>query len=1384
MFLLAQTLYGQAEITYQGEILVDGSLGDGEFDFMFVLYDAEVGGAAVGSVLLENVEVREGLFTVQLDFGPVFDGSPMWLEIQVIEAGDLGPFEILSPRKPLGSAPEASYASTTGDTDQVDGADAIDLQIQDLELVGTELRITEGGVTFTEDLASLVAGDADMDPTNELNTAADLVGTEVQITDAGGIVSADLAPLQDGVVDADADPSNETLTSVALAGALLELIENGTLTNLVDVSALLNSGLLLDGTVLRVTDGGGTLSVDLAAIQDGVTDADPDPTNELNTGTALSGSTLEVTDAGGTLTADLSILSVDDADADPANELIGAAHLTNGNSQLDLVEAGLTNSVSVTALQNTSLNFDGTSLNVTDGGGTLSADISSLGDDADPDPTNELNTGLTFSGTTVEVTDAGGTLSADLSALPLDDADADPTNELIEAAYLTNGNGQLDLVEGGLTNSASVVALQNSSLSFDGTSLSVTDGGGTVSADISSLGDDADTDPTNELNTGLSFSGTTVEVTDAGGTLSADISALPVDDADADPTNELIDAGFLTNGNAQLDIVEGGVTASGSVAALQNSAIGFDGTSLSVTDGGGTLSADISALGDDADADPTNELNTGIAFSGTDLEITDAGGTLTTDLASLSVNDADADPTNELIEAAFLTNGNGQLDIVEGGTTASGSVAALQNTSLNFDGTSLSVTDGGGTLSVDISALEDDADADPTNELNTGLALSGTTVEVTDAGGTLTADLASLQDGTADADVDPTNELITSAGLTNGADLEVVEGNLTNLTSLAALQNASLGFDGTSLSVTDDGGTLSVDISALGDDADADPTNELNTGMTVSVTTLEITDAGGTLTADLASAADGTADADADPTNELISSLAVTNGLLEVVEGGLTNTLDVASLQNTTLAFDGTSLAVIDGGGTLSADISVLDDPNTGLALSGTTLQVTDAGGTLMADLSSLDGSSDLDTDPTNELITAATLTGTILEITEGGLVTGVDLAALAPNVSAPLYSNFGWQGSSDPVSTPTNVDNLSKVLRITEQATSNVFEVDFNRIRPGTLITNIPFTISQPGHYYLIHNLSHSTSNADGIIVDTNDVTIDLNGFSLFGGIFTGVNSDDGIVVLGSHTNIKIYNGGVSGWHGDGINALNADFSIFRDLYAGQNNGDGLVTDFNCLIERVAAFSNGIDGIEGDDGSVFYDCTAGQNGDNGIQLSEGSVVVDSAAFDNASDGFDIAAGGLVQNCVATDNAIYGFDIALGGQAVESTAYDNMSNGFDMASACILRSCVSSLNNGHGVRTFANSWITDNQVHENDLDGIRISSTDVHVEGNFITDNDQTGLAVTSSGCLIVRNMASGNVTNYNILSSSTFGPILTVLNAGDLSAIAGAEHPWANLEF
>jgi hypothetical protein len=67
---------------------------------------------------------------------------------------------------------------------------------------------------------------------------------------------------------------------------------------------------------------------------DAVNDADSDSTNEMNTGVVLNGTDLEVTDGNGTIVTDLSSLQdgVTDADADSVNEIQNLDNLlTEGN---------------------------------------------------------------------------------------------------------------------------------------------------------------------------------------------------------------------------------------------------------------------------------------------------------------------------------------------------------------------------------------------------------------------------------------------------------------------------------------------------------------------------------------------------------------------------------------------------------------------------------------------------------------------------------------------------------------------------------------------------------------------------------------------------------------------------------------------------------------------------------------------------------------------------------------------------------------------------------------------------------------------------------------------------------------------------------------------
>ena len=101
--------------SYQGLLQDEGVPAGGNFDFEFKLFDSLTDGAQVGTTLeADDISVVNGLFTVQLDFGSVFDGTDLWLETGVREGADNGVYDTLAPRQPIGSSPVASYASVAG----------------------------------------------------------------------------------------------------------------------------------------------------------------------------------------------------------------------------------------------------------------------------------------------------------------------------------------------------------------------------------------------------------------------------------------------------------------------------------------------------------------------------------------------------------------------------------------------------------------------------------------------------------------------------------------------------------------------------------------------------------------------------------------------------------------------------------------------------------------------------------------------------------------------------------------------------------------------------------------------------------------------------------------------------------------------------------------------------------------------------------------------------------------------------------------------------------------------------------------------------------------------------------------------------------------------
>jgi hypothetical protein len=338
--------------------------------------------------------------------------------------------------------------------------------------------------------------------------------------------------------DEDADPTNE-IQSLSLEGAELSIsgIEDSIDLSLIpdfgpDADADPNNelqNLQLNNNQLTLTNTPTTSGIDLSPYLDNTDEQtlSLDENNILN----ISGVSSPV---------DLNILmeSVEEADGDPNNE-IQDLFITD-----DHMELFITNNDDATTIDlspffdNTDsqeLNLDGTELSISGAGATI--DLSSLpglGDDADANPENELQD-LSLSGNTLSLSD---------DATPVD-----------LSGYLDNTDSQ--------------------DLTLVGTTLSLT--GDATPVDLSGvpgIGDDADTDPENELQN-LQLLGNALSLTNV--TPSTQIDMSQYDQSD-------LSQGRIFVGNAANEASE--VEISGDVVLADNgetTVTAIQGTEVSAT---------------------------------------------------------------------------------------------------------------------------------------------------------------------------------------------------------------------------------------------------------------------------------------------------------------------------------------------------------------------------------------------------------------------------------------------------------------------------------------------------------------------------------------------------------------------------------------------------------------------------------------------------------------------------------------------------------------------------------------------------------------------------------------------------------------------------------
>lgn len=306
---------------------------------------------------------------------------------------------------------------------------------------------------------------------------------------------------------------------------------------------------------------------------------------------------------------------------------------------------------------------------------------------------------------------------------------------------------------------------------------------------------------------------------------------------------------------------------------------------------------------------------------------------------------------------------------------------------------------------------------------------------------------------------------------------------------------------------------------------------------------------------------------------------------------------------------------------------------------------------------------------------------------------------------------------------------------------------------------------ITQSGSYYLTGNVS-GVANRHTIMILANNVTIDLNGFSLLG----VTNSLDGIRTTGTYSNLRIRNGSVIAHGQIGVN---------------------LVASSDCGLEQVQIMNCGLSGAALGTRSMVKSVHVTNNADIGLAIGESSVVDNSTAVankigfrvtgatvrlqncsarSNSGIGFELFSECDLSNCVATMNAGHGFSAAGGRNSLSDCKADaNANNGFYIAGYdAVFSRCVARVNGTNGTAsgffsaTGGNHSFVDctsyfNAVHgfesvvirtdyrdcvslENGGDGFRSTNYPVRIHGARIESNGTRGIEA-GAGSFIERAM-------------------------------------------
>ena len=188
----------------------------------------------------------------------------------------------------------------------------------------------------------------------------------------------------------------------------------------------------------------------------------------------------------------------------------------------------------------------------------------------------------------------------------------------------------------------------------------------------------------------------------------------------------------------------------------------------------------------------------------------------------------------------------------------------------------------------------------------------------------------------------------------------------------------------------------------------------------------------------------------------------------------------------------------------------------------------------------------------------------------------------------------------------------LTVLLSVTSaaMAADGAVEIDAAAAAAGNVTPGdapgLPVSITVPGSYVLTGSLSVPAAGTTAIVISANDVSIDLNGFSISGPASCAGSpascsgTGAGIGISGTAAaGVSIRNGAIRGMGSDGIRIGSA--AVVEEIRASGNGGSGVVVGVGSMLRHNTATGNGATGLTMGSASIATDNVARSNGSHGI---------------------------------------------------------------------------------------------------------------------------------------------------------------------------------------